>query len=60
MTLASDNTPCDIEWEQLHIIGNDISRCAYLTLFGESDNVAIAEHDSKVKLYNPFKNMHHW
>ena len=52
--IIMDNmTLCDIEWEQLHVIGGDITGRAYLTVFG--GNVVIAELGREVKLYTPFK-----
>ncbi len=54
ITVASDNTTlCDIEWRQLHLVGNDITSCVYPTIFG--DSLIIAEVASEVKLYTLFK-----
>ena len=51
--ISDSMTLCDIEWRQLQVIGGDISGRAYLTVFG--DNLVVAEHAGKVKLYTPFK-----
>ena len=54
LIVASDNTTMyDIEWRQLQVIGGDIRRCAYLTVFG--NNVIVTSYDNKMKLYTPFK-----
>jgi hypothetical protein len=49
------DTLYDIEWKQLCEVGTyNISRCAYLTVFGDNMIIAVPENDN-VELYSPFK-----
>jgi hypothetical protein len=54
VTLSRDGvTLCDIEWKEIKV-GTNISRCAYLTVFGDNVIIAVPGYNN-VELYSPFK-----